>query len=173
MTSVPVPPGGGPRAQRRSAWIPWVFVGAFAVIIAVNMVMVWFAVSSFSGVAVKGPFDRGRNYDAIIAEAERQRALGWTAAVALDGGRLAVHAVGRDGRPLDMLEITAVLTRPAEALPPVPVVLHAEGDGRYSGAVRAPKPGIWDARLTMVGRGAGERVEVVERVVADGASVAR
>jgi nitrogen fixation protein FixH len=170
MTSLPLRPAAAPRS---SAWIPWVFVGAFAVIIAVNAVMVWHAVSSFSGVAVQGPFDRGRNYDAVIAEAERQRALGWTMAVALEGGRLTVRAAGPDGRPLDRLEITAVLTRPAEALPPVPVALVAEGGGRYSGVVRAPKPGLWDARLTLVGRGPGERVETVERVVADAAAVAR
>lgn len=148
----------------RGRWIPWIFVGAFAVIIAVNAVMVWFAVSSFSGLAVQGPFDRGRHYDDVIAEAERQRALGWTADVAVRDGRIVLAVAGRDGAPLDRLEVTGVLARPAEALAPVPLALHADGGGRYSAAVRPPKAGQWDARLTLVGRGPGERVEIVRRV---------
>ena len=33
----------------RSRYIPWLFVAGFAIVIAVNGVMVWFAVGSFSG----------------------------------------------------------------------------------------------------------------------------
>jgi hypothetical protein len=33
----------------RSRYIPWLFVAGFAVVIAVNATMIWFAVGSFSG----------------------------------------------------------------------------------------------------------------------------
>jgi hypothetical protein len=37
----------------RGRWIPWVFVGGMLLVVAVNLVLVWFAL--FIGVAVASP----------------------------------------------------------------------------------------------------------------------
>ena len=38
------------REARRSAWIPWVFVGGMGVVVAVNAVFVWLSLSTFTGI---------------------------------------------------------------------------------------------------------------------------
>ena len=46
----------------RSRYIPWLFVGGFALVVAVNATMIWFAVGSFSGLYTQKPRDRGLHY---------------------------------------------------------------------------------------------------------------
>ena len=60
----------------RSRYIPWLFVAGFAVVIAVNATMIWFAVGSFSGLYTPVPRDRGLHYNAIIAEQKAARCPG-------------------------------------------------------------------------------------------------
>ena len=40
-----------PDPRRRGSWIPWLFVAFFVLIIAVNGVMVWFALECWTGLA--------------------------------------------------------------------------------------------------------------------------
>ena len=73
-----------PRTQdfdpKRSTWIPWVFVGGMALVVLVNLVLVYAALSTFTGVTTGKSYDRGRSYNQVLAEAARQDALGWAAA---------------------------------------------------------------------------------------------
>ena len=85
---------------KRSRWIPWVFVGGMTLVVMVNLVLVYFAVSTFTRVTVPRSYERGRGYDTVLAEAARQDALGWQAEVALAGGALRVAATDREGRPV-------------------------------------------------------------------------
>ena len=68
---------------RRSAWIPWVFVGGLLLVVAVNAVLIVTAVGSFTGLTTGHSYDRGRAYNHVLAEAARQDALGWTDSVTL------------------------------------------------------------------------------------------
>ena len=70
----------------RSRWIPWAFVGGMTLVVVVNLIMVYYAVSTFTGVTVPRSYERGRGYDEVLAEAARQDALGWQAEVTLAGG---------------------------------------------------------------------------------------
>lgn len=136
---------------RRSRWIPWAFVGAFAVVFAVNMLMIYYALSTFTGVTVSRSFERGRGYDAVLAEAARQDALGWRAEVTLAGGLLSVTATDRDGRPLAG-RIEGVLRRPLEGVE-IPLTFGPRGTGRWAAEVAPAQRGQWDARLTLFGPG--------------------
>lgn len=146
---------------RRSRWIPWAFVGAFAVIIAVNLVLVVAAVTTFPGLTTGQAYDRGRAYNRVLAEAARQDALGWSARVALEGGALSVAVTDREGLPVAG-RLQGVLSRPLEGLD-VPVDLAASGPGRFAAIARLPAQGQWEARLTLHGA-AGERFEIRQRV---------
>jgi len=97
--------------ERRSVWIPWIFVGGMAIVVVVNGVMVWFALSTFPGLSTAQSFDRGRAYNQVLAEAARQDAFGWSAGVALREGRIAVALTDRDGRAVEGL-LRAHLVRP-------------------------------------------------------------
>jgi nitrogen fixation protein FixH len=134
---------------RRGRWIPWAFVGGMAIVVAVNLVLVWFAVTTFTGVTVPRSYERGRGYDAVLAEAARQDALGWRADVTLAGGRLAVVATDRDGRALPG-RVEGLLLRPLEGTE-IPLRFAPTGGGRWAAEVTPPQRGQWEARLTLFG----------------------
>jgi nitrogen fixation protein FixH len=148
---------------RSSAWIPWVFVGGMALVVAVNAALVFASVSTFAGVAVGRAYERGRGYEAVLAEAARQDALGWSVDVALSGaGILLVEAHDRDGRPIEG-RLAGTLQRPAGrdgfALEP-----EAVAPGRWAAPIAGAHRGQWDVRLAVTGPN-GAVVEARRRVV--------
>ncbi|MBY6049108.1 FixH family protein [Vannielia litorea] len=70
--------------------------GAFAVIIGVNLVMAYKAVSTFPGLEVKNSYVASQEFDRRRAA---QQALGWTVAPNYEAGRLAIAVSGPDGHP--------------------------------------------------------------------------
>jgi nitrogen fixation protein FixH len=156
-------------SQRRSAWIPWAFVGFMGFVFAVNGVMVWLALSTFTGTTVDRAYERGRHYNQVLAEAERQKALGWRlelawTARAATRGELVVTARDAAGAPLDRLSLQGVALRPLERPEPIPLALAEVGRGRYVGVLDLPKAGQWEIRLE-ARRGAQGPVELSERIV--------
>lgn len=134
---------------KRSRWIPWAFVGGFAVVFTVNMLMIYYALSTFTGVTVTHAYERGRGYEAVIAEAARQDELGWRASVTLAGGRVSVAATDRDGMPITG-RIEGALQRPLERTQ-LPLDFAPRGPGRWVAEVAPPQPGQWEVRLTLFG----------------------
>lgn len=147
---------------RRGRWIPWVFVGAMAVVLAVNVGLVMSAISTFTGVTEGHSYDRGRAYNHVLEEAARQDALGWKASVAVQGTtlRIAVQdraAAGVAGR------LEGVLRRPLEGTE-VPLALAAAGPGAWDVALPALPHGQWEVRATLTDA-AGHRLDIRERIV--------
>ncbi|MFQ3623709.1 MAG: FixH family protein [Acetobacteraceae bacterium] len=155
--------------ERRSAWIPWTFAALMGVVVAVNAVMVWFALSTFTGTTVDRSFERGRLYNTVIAEAERQRAIGWRFDLAYEHGvdergRLIVLARDQRGEPLDRLAFEAIAVRPLERPQPIPLALVETARGRYVAELTLPRRGQWELHLA-ARRGEVGPVEVRERIV--------
>jgi nitrogen fixation protein FixH len=148
---------------RRSRWIPWAFVGAFVVIIAVNLVLVVASVSTFTGLTTAHSYDRGRAYNAVLAEAARQDALGWTAQIALEGEALAVAVADREGLPVGG-RLEGVLLRPLEGTQ-LALDFAAAGSGRFLAHAVLPAAGQWEARLTLHGVD-GVRFDIRQRIFA-------
>lgn len=135
---------------RKSAWIPWVFVGAMSVVVAVNAVMVTYALKSWSGLAVEKPYERGVNYNAVLAAQHRQDRLGWAVATAVREGRLEVRVIGTGGIPLEDLTLTGELERPVGRLEPVPLRFENAGNGVYVASLTGvTQPGQWDVRARL------------------------
>lgn len=156
--------------ERRSAWIPWAFVVFMGVVVAVNGVMVYFALSTFTGTTIDRAYERGRLYNQVLAEAERQAALGWrfelrwTPASEPHTGRLVVAATDRSGAPLEGLAIEGKVLRPLGRPAPIPLALVQSGSGRYVAPVMLDGAGQWEVRLA-ARRGADGPVEFRERIV--------
>jgi nitrogen fixation protein FixH len=146
---------------RRSRWIPWAFVGAFGVIIAVNLVLVVASVTTFTGLTTGQAYDRGRTYNQVLAEAARQDALGWTARATLDGSVLSVAVTDREGLPVAG-HLEGVLQRPLEGTA-LPLDFAAAGTGRFIAHAVLPAAGQWEARLTLHGAG-DRRLDIRQRV---------
>jgi nitrogen fixation protein FixH len=144
--------------------IPWIFVGGFAIVIAVNTVMICLAVGSFSGLYTSKPRERGLAYNEVIAEQARRDALGWRLDTAWrpESGRLEVVLLDAEGKPLAPSALKAELVRPAEKRPPLPVTLVPTDIGRFAADLVLPERGNWDLDI-VVERG-NDRFAVTRRM---------
>lgn len=146
--------------RRSDRMIPWAFAAGFAVVVAVNAVLIVKAIGSFTGLETARAYDRGLAYNAALAAAERQRAQGWKVGFDLRpqpagkgaGGRRAeieARFAGPDGRALTDLDVRAMLTRPVRAGDDTDrtVALDHRGGGVYSARVELPLAGQWDLRV--------------------------
>ncbi len=118
-------------------------VGAFAVVFAVNFYMMSRAIGGFPGLVVKNSYQAGVGFDERRAA---QEALGWTMSARHEGSDLVVRMTGPDGAPLQGLDVSAVVGRPATVNEDRDVPLAASADG-----YRAPvdlAPGLWAVMLT-------------------------
>ena len=91
------------------------------------------------------------NYDDTMAEAERSRALGWSATTELHGGQVEVRIMDAAGLALRDAQVRVLGYPRAHAIDRFDVELVALGDGRY----RAPLPAMgWHDLTIVVERGA-------------------
>jgi nitrogen fixation protein FixH len=131
--------------------IPWLFPAGLGLVIVVNMVMAWFAIDTFPGVATRNAYERGRSYGRVLERDEAIAAMGWQVDVRLrsDGREsLVVHYRNRDGEPIVGLEPFAVLTRPLGERTKVEVRLAEAGAGVYQAVIDLPYRGQWDAQIS-------------------------
>ena len=147
---------------RRGRWIPWVFVGAMLVVVAVNFGMVYAALSTFTGVTVPRAYERGRQYDQVLDEAARQRAMGWQADVALAGNRVTVTVRDAAGAPVTG-ELAGLLRRPLEGTD-LPLTWTAGGPGIWTTTIATPKSGQWELRATLTGA-PGQHFDIRQRMM--------
>jgi nitrogen fixation protein FixH len=141
-------------AESRRSWIPYVFVFGMAVVLAANAALVWFALSSWTGLVAERPYERGIAYNRLIEAEARQTALGWRADVAFvakpggDGaGTIAITIVDANAEGLSGLVILASAERPLEDAAAIPLIPTYAGAGRYLADVDLPRRGQWDVRI--------------------------
>src|SRR5690242_7131073 len=105
-----------PSSSSRFSIVPWLFVAGFALVIAVNGIMMWFAIGSFSGLYSDHARDRGLNYNQVMAEQRARDALGWTIETSwqADSHRLVLAVKDAKGRALGGAAAAVELIRPAE-----------------------------------------------------------
>jgi nitrogen fixation protein FixH len=162
-------PGQQPeRAARRGSWIPWIFVAGFGVVLAVNVIMVYVAATTWPGIAVNRSYDKGLTYNRNLEAAARQEALAWTASIetTLTGslaGMAQVTLTDAAGAPLYRATVSLAFERPTHEGYDFAVQLEPEGDGLYSAPFTVPLPGLWDLRL-IVSHG-DDRLVTTERVL--------
>jgi nitrogen fixation protein FixH len=132
--------------------IPWLFVTGMAVVIAVNGVLVYFALGTWSGLVVEKPYERGIGYNRVLQAAAQQEALGWHFAIALEAGdastKMVIQAMDRDGRALSGLNIRATVERPLERETHAAIELAEQGSGRYVAVFDRLRSGQWQTRVT-------------------------
>jgi nitrogen fixation protein FixH len=135
-------------ADKRGAWIPWVFVGAFGVVLVANGALIAFSIGSFSGVSTDDAYRRGLAFNAVIAEKRTSEALGWRldARLAPDGW-FEAELVDADGAGLQGAALAAHFVRPTQSGYDVEIALAPLGGGRYGARVVLPLAGQWALRL--------------------------
>ena len=115
----------------------------FGTIIAVNLMLAWFAGSTWTGLIVKNGYVASQEYNGVLAAARAQAARGWTASLERRPDGLGVVLRDRDGKALRDLSVHARIGRPAHENQDRDLVLIpvAGGDG-YAGQF-AFEPGEW------------------------------
>lgn len=124
------------------------FVGFFALVFAVNAVMVKAAMSTFGGVQTTSSYKAGLMFGQDVARAEQQDALHWqvNGKLSRDGAGNAVLDISvRDpkGVPVNGLGAQARLAHPADERRDHLIALNDASAGRFHGRTRV-EPGQWE-----------------------------
>lgn len=128
-------------------------VAFFAVVVAVNMVMARFAVSTFSGTLVDNSYVASQNYNKWLEEARKQQAHGWTASrVTRLEDKVAMTVRVADNSALQDAEITAIAEHPVGRTDPITLHFVQDPTGTYISGDILPE-GRWKLRITIMHRG--------------------
>lgn len=136
-------------------WIPWIFLGFFLVVVAVNATMIWVGSTSWTGLVTESPYDKGLDYNRNLEAAQRQAALGWKAEVEARmtqgfDADLAVAFHDANGVPVDGLTVNARFERPTIDAHDFDLTLAPTGPGTYGASFKAPMTGLWDIHLRAI-----------------------
>ena len=144
--------------------IPLTFVAGFVVVIAVNGLMMWLAIASFSGLYSDHARDTGVTYNRVIAEQKARDSLGWKVATSWqpESQRLAISLTNADGSPLAGAHVSVELVRPAEKHAPIDVDLTTLGGGNFGARIDLPLRGSWDLDIAVEAH--GQHFAVTKRV---------
>ncbi len=127
-----------------------ILVGAFVVVAAVNGLMIWYALSSWTGLVSDSAYQEGLGFDRVLAESRAEAALGWKAVIEYDPqGRVSVRLSDGGGQPLGGMQLSILLLRPTREGLDRALPLTEGARGRYEAVVRPPLPGQWDVRVTV------------------------
>ncbi len=134
-----------------------VFVGAFSVIIGVNLFLAYSAVQTFPGLEVKNSYVASQQFD---VRRQAQEALGWSVQARAGGGLVILSITDSSGAPVRVAKLAATLGRATH------VKDDTTPDFRFDGvAYVAPAElasGNWNLRMVAV---ADDGTRFVQRVI--------
>lgn len=119
-----------------------IFVSAFGVIIAVNLVLAYQAVHTFPGLEVQNSYVASQTFD---ADRRAQEALGWVAKAEVAGGVLTLDVTGPGGAPAGVETLAAMIGRPTDQIDDQDLVLTRTRTGFTAPITLAP--GKWHLRV--------------------------
>lgn len=122
-----------------------ILLGFFGVIFAVNGVFLYVSLETHPGIVTDDAYRKGLHYNRALEEVDRQRALGWTATIAVDRGRVTVRMRGAGGAPLAGLSAALAAHRPASDADDRTLALTEAGPGVF----RADGPPLAHGRWTL------------------------
>lgn len=115
---------------------------AFAIIIAVNLIMAYSAISTFPGLETKNSYVASQKFDADRAA---QEALGWTVDASVHDDELTLSVTDRAGQPVELAELSATFGRATSVRDDQSPTFRFE-DGVYKASVENA-PGNWNLRM--------------------------
>lgn len=151
-------------------WYPYIFVGGFGVVLAVNGALAYFATTTFTGLQTENAYEKGLAYNKTLDQARAQDEMGWTVDVKVEPVAGQAHQSlvvvayrDRQGRPLDGMAVTARMIRPTSKGHDRDAVLAEVTPGTYGTTVDLPLEGLWDMTLAAAGKEASH--QIVRRIV--------
>lgn len=132
-------------AERRfTGWhMAAICIGAFGVIIAVNLLLAFSAVRTFPGVEVKNSYVASQEFD---TRRDAQEALGWTVRAEAAGGLVVLSITDDTGAPVMVGDLQATLGRATHVK--ADMTPEFRFDGRAYVARAELGDGNWNIRMT-------------------------
>lgn len=121
-----------------------IFVGAFAVIVGVNVFMAWSAIGTFPGLEVRNGYVASQTFDKDRAA---QEALGWETAAAVEGNTVQLTITGPDGKPARVESIVGTIGRATERTDDQELVFRQNASGVHVAEIVPLDFGKWDLRF--------------------------
>jgi nitrogen fixation protein FixH len=134
-----------------------VFIGAFGVIIAVNLVLAYSAVKTFPGLEVKNSYVASQEFD---IRRDAQEALGWSVRADARDGRVVLSITDAEGASVEVAKLSAVVGRATHVRDDITPDFVFDGES-YVAPVELGA-GNWNIR--MVAR-ADDGTEFAQRVI--------
>jgi nitrogen fixation protein FixH len=135
--------------KRFTGWhMTVVFVAFFGVVVGVNLTMANYAIATFGGTVVENSYVASQNYNRWLAQARRQKELGWTPRIDAGADRHITIAITtpHEGM-LTGATVVATATHPLGALPPKTLSFVAGPKGYRS--LSALPEGRWLLRIAV------------------------
>jgi nitrogen fixation protein FixH len=120
-----------------------VFVGAFAVIIGVNIALAVSAVRTFPGLEVKNSYVASQEFD---LRRDAQLALGWSVRADARDGQVILSITDADGAPVEVSDLHAILGRATQIKDDVEPDFVFDGTAYVAPVTLAG--GNWNIRMT-------------------------
>jgi nitrogen fixation protein FixH len=120
----------------------------FATVVAVNVVMIRAAISTFGGLETANPYQAGLAFNRDHAAAQAQDGRAWKVTANLvrrsgDIAELSVKLHDSNGHPITGVALAATLAHPADARRDQSITLVQRAAGEFVGTADVP-PGFWD-----------------------------
>ena len=134
----------------------------FAVIIAVNLTLAFFARSSWTGLVVANSYVASQSFNRDAETARQQQALGWQLKLIVNRRLATIVILDRDNVSMAGLGVRAVLQRPTDEAGDQVLKLKETGAGIYMANATIGR-GVWVADITAEGP-AHKPVRFVQRI---------
>jgi nitrogen fixation protein FixH len=141
-----------------------ILIVGFGIVFAVNGLFTWYAIGSFPGIEEDQTYRRGIDFNDQIARSRALQDLGWTMAANLDSDRLlTLRFTDRNGAPLVVEDVSAVLFHPTAERDDLLLDLQPAGRGSLAGSLVDIPKGQRELRISAVGPN-GQPIEFRRRL---------
>ncbi len=143
----------GPRPSDK--WIPWSIVLFFVML---TVFFGWFyhiASSSFTGVVTDGAYEKGLQYNNVIAAVEAQEERGWSSTFLKKDGGIYFSLKDKNGEAVSGASVHLWLIRPVHDGIDQHMEMTETTPGVYFSPVQLPERGLWEVRVDAEKQGQG------------------
>ena len=125
------------------------FVGFFGIILIANVVLLWLAFGTWTGLDVSSPYQFSQQYQTELEDAKKQSLLNWSVIVSAklnDDGltKIQVQASDKNGNELTGYQVISKFSRPTQSRDDIIIKLEEISLGKYEGELVSELAGQWD-----------------------------
>ena len=123
-----------------------VMVAFFGTIISVNLLMAYYANTTWSGLVVKNSYVASQEFNKTVADVKEQDALGWKDTLAASGGKITFSLQDAKGVAVAITSVKMIFRRPVTDTADMSIDLAAGADNVWQ-AAHSLADGVWIAEI--------------------------